>query len=147
MAEFLIRGYNTAIPDVDLGDDIFVVRDRDGALSRVQVKTTMLVPRRDEAVGQFRVSYKHLETRRAPDITFVFAGRAATGWATFTLVPRAELLDAVTQGLVGRTVQSAQGASVLFRFVYGGAPLAAQRCGALDLRPWADNWSRWPNIR
>lgn len=25
MAEFLVRGYNVAIPEVDVGDDIFVV--------------------------------------------------------------------------------------------------------------------------
>ena len=27
MAELLLRGWNTAIPEVDVGDDIFVVRD------------------------------------------------------------------------------------------------------------------------
>ena len=40
MAELLIRGWNTAIPEVDVGDDIFVVHDSDGNLHRVQVKTT-----------------------------------------------------------------------------------------------------------
>ena len=30
MAEFLYRGYNVAIPEVDVGDDIFVVKDDDG---------------------------------------------------------------------------------------------------------------------
>jgi hypothetical protein len=39
MAELVSRGYNVAVPEVDIGDDIFVVRDRDGQLSRVQVKT------------------------------------------------------------------------------------------------------------
>lgn len=32
MAELLLRGYNVAIPEVDVGDDVFVVRDRDGDL-------------------------------------------------------------------------------------------------------------------
>ncbi len=27
MAELLLRGWNVAIPEVDVGDDIFVVRD------------------------------------------------------------------------------------------------------------------------
>ncbi len=27
MAEFLLRGWNVAIPEVDVGDDIFVVDD------------------------------------------------------------------------------------------------------------------------
>lgn len=39
MSEFLWRGYNVAIPEVDRGDDIFVVHDDDGTLHRVQVKT------------------------------------------------------------------------------------------------------------
>ena len=37
MAEFLVRGYNVAVPEVDVGDDIFVVKDNDGEYSRVQV--------------------------------------------------------------------------------------------------------------
>lgn len=39
MAEFVVRGYNVAIPEIDVGDDIFVVKDSNGDLSRVQVKT------------------------------------------------------------------------------------------------------------
>ncbi len=39
MSEFLSLGYNVAIPEVDRGDDVFVVRDDDGDLSRIQVKT------------------------------------------------------------------------------------------------------------
>ena len=38
MSEFLLRGYNVAVPAVDTGDDVFVVDDRQGALWRVQVK-------------------------------------------------------------------------------------------------------------
>lgn len=40
MAEFLDRGYNVAVPEVDVGDDIFVVRDSSGVYTRVQVKTS-----------------------------------------------------------------------------------------------------------
>jgi hypothetical protein len=39
MAEFLIREINVAIPEVDVGDDILVVRDDNDVISRVQVKT------------------------------------------------------------------------------------------------------------
>ena len=39
MAEFLARGYNVAVPEVDRGDDLFVVRDDNGELSRIQVKS------------------------------------------------------------------------------------------------------------
>jgi hypothetical protein len=39
MSEFLWRGYNVAIPSVDVGEDIFVVEAGQGVLRRVQVKT------------------------------------------------------------------------------------------------------------
>lgn len=39
MSEFLWRGYNVAIPAVDVGEDIFVVEAEKGDLRRVQVKT------------------------------------------------------------------------------------------------------------
>ena len=32
MSEFLTRGWNVAIPEVDIGDDIFVVQDDNGVL-------------------------------------------------------------------------------------------------------------------
>jgi hypothetical protein len=41
MAEFLARGYNVAVPEVDIGDDIFVVKDDSGDYSRVQVKAAV----------------------------------------------------------------------------------------------------------
>lgn len=41
MAEFLFRGYNVAIPEVDVGDDIFVVKDSNGEYARIQVKTAI----------------------------------------------------------------------------------------------------------
>jgi len=37
MSEFLTRGWNVAIPEVDIGDDIFVVRDSDGGFRSKQV--------------------------------------------------------------------------------------------------------------
>lgn len=47
MAELLLRGWNVAIPEVDVGDDIFVVDDNADRAIRVQVKTTEQVARRN----------------------------------------------------------------------------------------------------
>jgi hypothetical protein len=46
MGEFLLRNYNVAMPEVDIGDDIFVVHDQQGRLWRIQVKTTIGKARR-----------------------------------------------------------------------------------------------------
>jgi len=39
MSEFLYRGYNVAVPSVDVGDDVYVVEDGAGTMWRLQVKT------------------------------------------------------------------------------------------------------------
>jgi hypothetical protein len=41
MAEFLLRGYNFAMPEVDDGDDVFDIKNESGELWRVQIKTAI----------------------------------------------------------------------------------------------------------
>ncbi len=55
MAELLWRGWNVALPEVDLGDDVFVVKDEDGEMFRVQVKTATAREQQASYVAQFRV--------------------------------------------------------------------------------------------
>ena len=45
MAELLWRGWNVALPEVDVGDDVLVVKDDSGDLWRIQVKTEHVVLR------------------------------------------------------------------------------------------------------
>jgi hypothetical protein len=58
MSEFLMLGWNVAIPEVDIGDDIFVVQDDSGTLRRVQVKTSTSKIRKDGFSAQFSVPLK-----------------------------------------------------------------------------------------
>jgi hypothetical protein len=41
MGELTLRGYNAAMPEIDKGDVVFIVRDDTGAMWRLQVKTSM----------------------------------------------------------------------------------------------------------
>ncbi|MEO5728468.1 MAG: group I intron-associated PD-(D/E)XK endonuclease, partial [Byssovorax sp.] len=92
MAEFLLRGYNVAIPEVDVGDDIFVVDDRIGDLSRIQVKTatTLRGASYRRASAQFKLSRHQLENARPVDLTYVFVLRRFGAWS-FYVVPRQAL--------------------------------------------------------
>ena len=63
MAELLWRGLNVAFPEVDVGDDVFVVKDETGELWRVQVKTATAGPLPDGYSAQFSIS---LEPAREP---------------------------------------------------------------------------------
>ena len=68
MAEFLLRGYNVAMPEVDVGDDIFVVADREGTLWRIQVKTAIGKRRRYGYSGKFAISLEQLNRPKKPDL-------------------------------------------------------------------------------
>jgi len=80
MAEFLVRGWNVAVPEVDVGDDIFVVRDSDGNLSRIQVKTASAQERKYGYTAQFNVSLSQLKTPITPELTYVFTVRSKQNW-------------------------------------------------------------------
>lgn len=60
MAELLLRGWNAATPEVDTGDDIFVVHDADGQLIRVQVKTANVNTTGGQDTALFTVSHAQL---------------------------------------------------------------------------------------
>jgi hypothetical protein len=49
MAELSWRGYNIAIPEIDIGDDVFAVNDLTGHMWRLQVKTATEKPQKKSA--------------------------------------------------------------------------------------------------
>jgi hypothetical protein len=91
MAEFLWRGWNVALPEVDVGEDIFVIKDEGGQLWRVQVKTATAQLQRDGYSAQFSVSLRQLETVRVPDLVYVFVVRRASSWRPFIIIDREAL--------------------------------------------------------
>lgn len=64
MSELLSRGWNVAVPEVDRGDDIFVVRDHDGHFMRIQVKTATATPLKKGFNAQFLISLSQLNRLR-----------------------------------------------------------------------------------
>ena len=80
MSEFLLRGYNVAMPEVDLGDDIFVVEDATGELWRIQVKTAIGVRQSTGWRAKYSVKWEQLTNKVNPDLYFVFAVRCGSAW-------------------------------------------------------------------
>lgn len=98
MSEFLLLGWNVAIPEVDVGDDIFVVRDQDAQLVRVQVKTARgkLVTLRngqEQVEAQFSVKWGQLADARTPDITYAVLVRLGSEWLKCMIVPREDFYN------------------------------------------------------
>jgi hypothetical protein len=140
MAEFLWRGLNVAFPEVDVGDDVFVVKDETGDLWRVQVKTATAGSLHGGYSAQFNISLGQLENPRTPDLIYIFAIRGSESWEPFIIIDRETLWNEYQTHGVG----SVGHGSVILRFSLQGSRL---RCSDRDFFPYRNDWSRWPVIR
>lgn len=95
MSEFLVLGWNAAIPEVDIGDDIVVIRDENDTLRRIQVKTSVATLRKNGYSGQCSVSLKYLMNLGRSPVHFVFLLRHRLGWSDPVIVRQDRLLELV----------------------------------------------------
>jgi hypothetical protein len=140
MGEFLLRGWNVALPEVDVGDDVFVVKDEGGDLFRIQVKTATSKASGSAYTAQFAVGLSQLKTPRVPDLTYVFAVRHGSSWGPYVIIAR----DALHQEHELHRVGSASKEQLVLRLVYERDRV---RCGKRDLNAFRNDWSRWPVLQ
>jgi hypothetical protein len=137
MGEFLWRGWNVAFPEVDVGEDAFVVKDEDGELWRVQVKTATAQPQQRGYSAQFSISLDQLEIPRDPDLVYVFAIRSSSSWEPFIIIDRDTLWEEYENHGVGSVADS----SLILRFTLQDSKL---HCSRRDFQAYLNNWSHWP---
>jgi hypothetical protein len=143
MSEFLIRGYNVAVPEVDRGDDLFVVADASGVFSRIQVKAANARPSAGGAgySAQVLVPIRQLQSAFTPDLSYVFALRLANKWADFVVVPRSELYDEHVLNRVGSLTKAG---FVLFKLRVRGSQV---QCGGASWDRYLNHFAAWPLIQ
>jgi hypothetical protein len=106
MAEFLLRGWNVAIPEVDEGDDIFVVKHEEGKLIRVQVKTSNAKILNDGFSGMFSIGLQQLTDISKGDIVYVFLVRKNNNWISPLIITREDLFDILIKSGLNRDSKS-----------------------------------------
>lgn len=139
MAELLLRGWNTAIPEVDVGDDIFVVHDSQGDLRRVQVKTALARPLQVGHSAQFNLSLSQLQTSMTPEVTYIFAVRLCDRWDSFVVIDR-EILDEEHSSY---RLGSGSTDRLVLRLRFKGISVTCKR---RDLSQYRNNWTAFPVI-
>lgn len=96
MSELLLRGWNVAVPVVDVGDDVFVIDDNDKTTFRLQVKAAEGVPWTDpDAAGikaSFGLSRSQLRTPQPIELFYMLVVRLDSSWR-FLVIPRQELFQ------------------------------------------------------
>ena len=100
MGEFCLRGYNAAMPEIDKGDDVFVVNDTTGAMWRLQVKTSLGKAQATSRSYQFRVRETAIQNPQTPELHFAFVMRKDGVWH-FLLIDRPVLRTYVRNNAIG----------------------------------------------
>ncbi len=99
MSLLLARGWNVAIPEVDTGDDIFVVKDRSGDFIKVQVKTTYTVFQRSSANFKVKFNIPGEQLLLEEEFDFIYALVILNGPAfhpDIILIGKEELQDKIS---------------------------------------------------
>lgn len=141
MAEFLLRGWNVALPEVDMGDDVFVVHDRENDFSRIQVKTAVGKAQAGGYSAQFKVGRQQLDDTRLPEVRYIFLTRWQGRWDVFVIVPQTELRVEQDVHHAGSEVEN----SIVFRLVFVDGKVKA--AGDRDWSGFLNKWSHWERIQ
>lgn len=119
MSDFLIRGWNVAIPEVDVGDDIFVVKDDQGLLRRVQVKTATARATQDGRAfaATFSLRRDQLMNQGEIPIHYVFMVWREKVWTKPIIIRQDHLLDQVTT----KKLRRLKAAKLTIKLIFGKA--------------------------
>ena len=139
MSEFLTRGWNVAIPEVDIGDDIFVVQDDNGTLRRVQVKTSTSKLRQNSFSGQFNVPLNQLRNLANIPVHYVFIVRHNDQWTKPVLIRQDYLLDHFQKDKIG----TKHDGNLILYFSYSTDKV---ECSELDLTKYVSDFTDFPII-
>jgi hypothetical protein len=138
MAEFLRRGYNVAIPEIDVGEDIFVIRDADGDLSRIQVKAA-IGKGQSVASGKFSMPMAQLQKLHEPELYYVFTLHCNGMWREFVIIPRDKLERLQAADEIGNVTQN----KLVLYLSFTAQDVV---CSGTSLQGYRGNWSLWPVI-
>lgn len=139
MSEFLVRGWNTCTPDVDVGDDVLVLEDKRGEFKRIQVKTSTATVRKNGYSVQFNVPIKQLSQYISPEIHYVFMTRYENKWINTMIIRRKDLYDVYKSAQIGHTDSDNLTLYLTFKTY-------KMTCKKVDFTHYIDDFSAFPEI-
>lgn len=139
MSEFLLRGWNVAIPEIDIGDDIFVVQDESGTLRRVQVKTSTATKRKTGFSGRFNIPLKQLRNIIGLPVHYAFIVRHLDQWTKPLIIRQDYLLNHFETDNIG----SVHGEMLNLYFAYSDNKV---ECSKIDLTQYVADFTDFPLI-
>jgi hypothetical protein len=141
MSEFLVRGWNVAVPEVDVGDDMFVIHDQAGEFVRIQVKTANVIQRQQGFSAQFSVPIPQLKRIIYPELTYCFVMRSPEKWHEIIIISRKELSDFYDSSEIGSQLGDD---TLMLYFSFKENKLS---CSKVDFTPFLNNFDKFPRIQ
>lgn len=148
MAELAARGYNIAMPEIDIGDDIFAVKDDGGQMWRIQVKTSDGRRRMKSWSGQFRIRQSAITAPLTPELHFVFVMRCGSIWR-FIVISRAVVNNyVVADDLGSASVAGGDNWRTLYISIRDKTDIAPEEivCSEKNFDHHLADWSTWPDL-
>lgn len=140
MSEFLARGWNVAVPEVDVGDDMFVIHDQAGEFVRIQVKTATIIDRQQGFSAQFSVPIPQLKRIIYPELTYCFALRSADKWQGVVVISRQDLSDLFDTSNIGSKIDDTL-------ILYFSLKKEELWCSKVDFTPFLNNFTKFPPMQ
>jgi hypothetical protein len=141
MGELSWRGYNTAIPQIDIGDDVFAVNDKTGRMWRFQVKTSKAKRQKKSDVYQFKVRQRAIEAAQASPLHFVFAMRVLRGWR-FLIIDGSVLHNYIVTQNIGTPCDKQRYRRLDITLGHDGTA----KCAGLNWTAHLENWAALPEL-
>lgn len=141
MSELLCRGWNVAVPTVDVGDDVFVIKDKARQFLPVQVKTANGKSNTKGYSTLYKLRVSQLTVSTTPDLVYVFAARVNNRWGGFVTIGRYDLEVLYSNGKFGTLNKKGDYLHLTFSYVNGTV-----KCSGIDLTKYLDTWSQFPVI-
>lgn len=142
MSQFLKRGYNVAVPQVDVGDDIFVVEDASGLFHRIQVKTAQGKATKYGFATRFKVSIDQLIRPVTPELIYSFVSDFNHQWQPTIVISRRELFNFYDNNNFGSSIDG----DLLLYFQFK-SDFSKVICSKISFLEHLENWENFPIIK
>ena len=140
MSYFLARGWNVATPEVDVGDDLFVIEDKKGVFYRVQVKTSQAVEQKSGNFSvRFNLPFAQLKFEIAPEIYYVFIVYRNHEWGEKIIISRERLFEFYEQHKIGSVYKE----KIVLYFAFRDDKIF---CSNVEMTQFRNNFENFPMI-
>jgi hypothetical protein len=150
MAELLMRKCNVAIPDVDVGEDLFAFMEGQDEIARLQIKTGQAKRYRNGRGyrAQFSLPLRQIEKFDKPVLFYVLAVRLDNWWEDVFIIRRAQVKKYLEGPVPFGSENRSSGDLVLTLRVTKNEDVPEDsRCGGVDMSPYCNAWSSLPPLR